>query len=335
MRNRGDYPCGTLIMAGISGTSLNDETRDIILNHGVSNFIIFRRNAAEGPVTLKKLTDDLKNACSDAGLPCPIISIDQEGGTVQRLGPPLWEALPSAHEAGGSEDPGQAVDDLAAKTADMLKICGINMNMAPVLDIAGPAAQGVLKGRCFGNSAEAVSASGIRYIRTLQSQSIAAVAKHFPGIGMVGEDPHLKRPVVGEQTDKVLKNTEPFRQAIEAGVSSIMTSHVIFTALDPDLPASFSPAIATDLLRHDLGFQGVLITDDLEMGGITGYGSVAQAALKAFLAGHDMLLVCHRHERIKAVVQEIQDACKDGRISRERLETSLERMENLRKRFCS
>lgn len=335
MRHRENYPCGTLIMAGLPGTSADKETRGLILNHGVNNFIIFRRNATEGPEALKKLCDDLKNTCCDAGLPAPVISIDQEGGTVQRLGPPMWDSLPSAREAGSAQKPDEAVKKLALQTAGMLKPCGINMNMAPVLDIAGPAAQGVLKGRCFGSTVESVSAAGRLYIRTLQGESIAAVAKHFPGIGMVREDPHLKRPVVDTRADTIRQQAEPFRQAIKSGVGAVMTSHVIFPSLDAHLPATFSPAIATGLLRKELGFQGVLITDDLEMGGITEYGSVKEAALMAFLAGHDMLLVCHRPERIMAVVNEMQAACTDGRVSSQRLETALERVENLRNRFSA
>jgi beta-N-acetylhexosaminidase len=314
---------------------MDPETRDLIFNYGVSNFIIFRRNTSQGPETLRRLCQELKEACSNAGLPRPIISVDQEGGAVQRLGPPFWEKLPSAHEAGNAEDLQQAITNLSEKTAKMLKDSGLNMNMAPVLDIAGHASSGVLRGRCFGTAVETVSKAGRIYIQKLQDQSIAAVGKHFPGIGMVTEDPHLKRPVVDLDASTVMKHAEPFRQAIESGVSTVMTSHVIFTAIDPDVPASFSTEIAANLLRGILGFRGVLITDDLEMGGITGYGSVEKAALRAFLAGHDMLLVCHRPERIRATVQEIQSACVDGRISTARLDASLERVENLRNRFCT
>jgi len=334
MNYNNNYPCGTLIMAGLPGTHLDSETRDLILNHGVGNFIIFRRNAADGPEALLRLCEDLKETCRHAGLPPPVISVDQEGGTVQRLGPPFWERLPSAHDAGNAAHPLNAVNRLAEKTAEILEDCGINMNMAPVLDIAGPAAQGVLRGRCFGNRTADVSEAGRYYIKSLQKHSVAAVAKHFPGIGMVREDPHLKRPVVDTDYGTVMEHIQPFRHAVMSEVSAVMTSHVIFTAIDPELPASFSPAVADDLLRRDLGFQGVLVTDDLEMGGITEYDTVAEAALRAFIAGHDLLLVCHSPKRIRATVHEMQAACRDGRISTERLNTSLSRMEHLRNRFC-
>ncbi len=335
MRSRPDYPCGTLIMAGIEGTALNAETVNLIRDYGVGNFIIFKRNVSEGPESLKRLCEDLKDTCEHVGLPSPIIGVDQEGGGVQRLGPPLWDSLPSASATGTATNPKKAVTELAGRTGTMLNDAGINMNLAPVLDIAGPAAKGVLKGRCFGSDPNAVAQAGVWYIRTIQGLSIAAVAKHFPGIGMVRVDPHRQRPVVDANADTVAAQLTPFRLAINAGVSAAMTSHVIFPALDSKYPATCSRTIAHDLLRKEMGFQGVLITDDMEMGGITEYGTVEEAAVMAFLAGHDLLLVCHRPDRIRATVNKIQAICKQDGIAKKRLEASLERMDQLREKFCS
>lgn len=328
------YPCGGLIIAGIHGTQMDRDAQALIHEYGIGNFIIFGRNVHDGPQALKKLCLDLKSECAAAGLPPPVIAVDQEGGVVQRMGPPFWDRLPGAGETGASADPADSITDLACKTAHMLRDAGINMNMAPVLDIAGPAEKGVLAERCFGPNSHTVSMAGQWYIKTLQKEKIAAVAKHFPGIGMVREDPHLKRPLVNASRTQLTEQLAPFRQAISDGVSSIMTSHVIFTSLDRECPASFSTAIAHDLLRDELGFKGLLITDDLEMGGITLHGTVPQAALRAFLAGHDMLLICHDTKRIKATVHEMRSACRDGIITGRRLETSLERIERLRMAFC-
>ncbi len=329
------YPCGTLIMAGIKSTTLNAETISLIRDYGIGNFIIFKRNVSEGADSLKRLCEDLKDTCDRAGLPPPIIGVDQEGGSVQRLGPPLWDSLPSASTTGTAPNPQEAVAELASRAGAMLNAAGINMNLAPVLDIAGPAAKGVLRGRCFGSDPKAVAQAGVWYIRTIQGLSIAAVAKHFPGIGMVLVDPHLQRPVVDADPDTVAAQLTPFRLAINAGVSAAMTSHVIFPALDSKYPATCSRAIAHDLLRKEMGFQGVLLTDDMEMGGITEHGTVEEAAAMAFLAGHDLLLVCHRPDRIKATVRKIQAICKQDGTARKRLDASLERIHQLRKKFCS
>lgn len=322
-------------MAGLHGTQLGRDTLELIHEYGVGNFIIFKRNVQDGLPALKKLCQDIKGECAAAGLAPPVIAVDQEGGPVQRMGPPYWDRLPGAGETVASASREKSVMDLARKTAHMLRDAGINMNMAPVLDIAGPVEKGVLAKRCFGRSSHAVSSAGQLYIKTLQGENIAAVAKHFPGIGLVQDDPHLKRPLINASKTRITEQLAPFKHAITSEVSSIMTSHVIFTALDQEYPASFSQAIAHDLLRDELNFKGVLITDDLEMGGITMYGDVPRAAIRAFLAGHDMLLVCHSLRRIRATVHEMWAACRNGIISSRRLETSLERMEKLRIAFCS
>ncbi len=324
--------CGGLVMAGINGTSLDHATLELIHSYGLNNFIIFRRNTEDGPEQLKHLCNDIKEACREAGLPPALIAVDQEGGTVQRLGPPWWPGLPSALKAGS--DGTEAVQQLAIDTAGMLGSIGINMNMAPVLDIAGSRVQKVLEERCFGHSGQKVGAAGETYIKTLQACGIAAVAKHFPGIGLVKEDPHIKRPVVTASVSDIEQALYPFTRALNAGVSAVMTSHVIFPAIDSSLPASFSNTIAKDLLRNRLGFAGMLITDDLEMGGITGYGSVPEAALRAFMAGHDMLLVCHTHELICATVEKLSEAVDNREIPPERLEQSLNRIRKIKTVFC-
>ncbi len=333
MQRKTEYPCGRLVIAGIPGTEMDRETERLIRDYSISNFIIFKRNADEGPEKLKMLCERLEEACADADLGKPIISVDQEGGTVQRLSKPFWKELPSAQEAGDAVDRNTAIKNLADTAARMLHEVGINMNMAPVLDISGPASDGVLRGRCFGNSADSVAEAGRIYIKTLQRCGIAAVAKHFPGIGMVQADPHLKRPVVESSHETIQEQLEPFREAVNAGVSSVMTSHVIFREIHNDVPATFSKRIAQTLLRDALGFSGVLMTDDLEMGGITRYASVEESALQAFKAGHDMLLVCHSKKLIRNTVLTLDDACKKGEITTDRLDASLARVEALKKRF--
>ena len=318
---------GQFIMMGVPGLDLDAVTIDMIRGYGAGNFILFKRNIRD-PAQVKRLCKSLEEVCRSAGLPRPIIAVDQEGGPVQRLGPPVWPAIPSNQDAAGSEDPAIDVRRQAGLAADILKDLGIRLNLAPVLDLAAPATSGVLSGRCYGSDPQETGRLGAIYIKELQGSGVGACAKHFPGIGRVKKDPHIERPVVSAVGDELLNDMIPFRMAVEQGVTAVMTSHVIFTALDPAEPATCSAAIARDLLRNELGFKGALITDDLEMGGAAGYSSVEGVALKAFLAGHDLLLICNDAGRVRKTV----DALANGAINPSRLDEAICRLDGLREK---
>ncbi|MGQ9499370.1 MAG: beta-N-acetylhexosaminidase [Dissulfurimicrobium sp.] len=324
---------GQLIMMGIPGPELDAVTRSLIRELGVGNFILFKRNVKD-PDQLKKLCDSLKEACLATGLPQPIIAVDQEGGPVQRLGPPYWQEIPSNSDVAGTANPFIDAAYQAKLVASAFKAAGIGLNLAPVLDLAQPDVKGVLAGRSYGPDPEKTGMLGAAYINALQALGIGACAKHFPGIGRIRKDPHLERPVVFASKDILLKDMLPFKIAIDQDVAAIMTSHVTFTALDQQEPATYSSHIAKDILRNMLGFKGVLMTDDLEMGGITGYLSVEEASLKAFLAGHDLLLICHEAERVKRTVAFLDHALNHGVISAKQLDESLERLDRLRKKIA-
>lgn len=314
-------------MAGLPGPDLDDGTRRLIEEFGVSNFIIFSRNTGHGPGGLSRLCDQLKTLCGRKGLSA-LIAVDQEGGPVRRLQPPLFPDSASAGEIASSAEPRTAMAELAERTADMLRDAGINMNLAPVLDLCLDAEKNVLKGRCFGEAPEKVADLGRVYIRTLQDRGILATAKHFPGIGRVRLDPHFERPVVESSIEEVTEGLIPFRAAIKEGVSAVMTSHVVFEAVDAARPATFSSEIAENLLRLDLGFRGLLLSDDLEMKGITGQTDVGSAAVKTFLAGHDILLICRKYDNITDGLKALRHAYQSGRIQKERLDLSLERIQS-------
>lgn len=322
---------GQFIMMGIHGLELDASVRNLIMETGIGNFILFKRNIKD-QVQVKRLCNSLRETCLDAGLPQPIIAVDQEGGPVQRLGPPNWPVVPSNSSVAWSDNPTDGVIRQAKLAARVLKDAGIGVNLAPVLDLAQPGTKGVLAERSYGPDPEETGRLGVLYVNTLQAFGICACAKHFPGIGRVTEDPHFERPVVSAAKDVLLRELLPFRMAIDAGVAAIMTSHVTFTALDPDEPATYSSHIVKYLLRDMFGFKGALITDDLEMGGITGYLSVEEASLKAFLSGHDLLLICHETKRIKMAAAFLDDALTHGVISAKRLNESLERLGGLRKK---
>jgi beta-N-acetylhexosaminidase len=329
MRRNKRAPLGQLLMIGIPGTDLDPKSLSLIREHGIGNFILFTRNVKGGPDQTKKLCDDLNEACGDAGLPPPLIAVDQEGGPIQRLGPPFWPGIPSNEEVALSRNPETQANIQAETAAKILNFLGISLNLAPVLDLAPTGTEGVLKGRSYGPDPREVSILGKKYIRTLQANGIGATAKHFPGIGRVGKDPHFQRPVVTASKKTLMHEMSPFRAGVKAGVKAVMTSHVVFPSLDPDEPATFSKIIVNELLRRELDFQGLLLTDDLEMGGITGHGSLGEAAVKAILAGHDLLLICHRAQRIREALDALEKAWSQSMLDAGKLDLSLSRIARL------
>ena len=316
---------GSVIMTGLPGTAMDAQTRLLIERYGVCNFILFTRNCRDGPHALSRLCNDIRRTCARQGLD-PLIAIDQEGGPVRRLRPPLFPDIPSAKDIATSTHPGHTIKELAKKTADMLNSMGINMNLAPVLDLCLQAEKNVLKGRCLDSQPETVARLGRIYIKTIQERGIVATAKHFPGIGRVEVDPHLDRPVVDSNQEELSNDLIPFVHAIKEGVKAMMTSHVVFTSVEPSRPATFSKKIAYELLRKELGFKGLLLSDDLEMKGITVHDSIEQAATEGFAAGHDLLLICNHQDKVREAIESLRQAIEHGRISSKRLNESISRI---------
>ncbi len=254
---------------------------------------------------------------------------------MQRLGPPFWPPLSSNREAATSYHPVAAVKGQAATAAEALKNAGINLNLAPVLDLFHQEADKVLDERCYGNLPEEVAVLGATYIKEIQSLGIGATAKHFPGIGGVGRDPHVERPTISREDTALAASLIPFERAIQGGVAAIMTSHVVFTGYDPLKPATFSPFIARFLLRERLGFTGLLLTDDLEMGGAIAEMGAPEAAAAAFAAGHDLLLVCQDQTVAAEALERLQTELNHRQEMQKRAEESTLRLERFRRRFLS
>lgn len=324
---------GQLFMVGLAGKGVDDSTLDLITVLGINNFIIFRRNV-ESPEQLGQLCGELQNHCRQAGLPPALISIDQEGGSVARLPPPFTQFADARCLAEGPE-PEKALDHYIAACVHELPSAGINMNLAPVLDVC-PTGQGFfMEKRVLGDEPKRVAELGTQVIRGLQQGGIAACGKHFPGLGAAQLDPHLHLPVVSRPLAQIRTiDLPPFEAAIEAGLAAIMTSHTIYTELDPHIPATLSEKVLSGLLRDELGFAGVIVTDDLEMGAIENKGSVADAALLAFRAGADLLLICHDHDKIRRAHARLIAAIAAGEVSLARCHQSLERITSLRRRFA-
>jgi len=323
---------GQLFMIGFPGADLDVETQELIYRYGIGNFILFRRNVAE-PVQVARLCQDLKNACRDRGLPLPLISIDQEGGPVARLKPPFTQFSGAAGIARAA-DPAAEARRFADITARELNLIGCNMNFAPVMDLDVPGTDRVMEGRVFGSDPELVGHMGGIIIEGLQKEGILATAKHFPGIGGVKLDPHQDLPVMDTPLSELEKRElVPFQKAIAARVAAIMTAHVIYPGVDPDLPATLSRNFLADILRHKMGFDGLVISDDLEMGAIERHFSLEESATLSLMAGVDIILICHEKEKIIRALEAVRAFVEKDREGRMRLEESLRRVMAAKERY--
>lgn len=324
---------GQLFMVGLPGTEIDNSTLELINELGINNFIIFRRNV-ENPEQLKKLCGQLKEACTNAGLFPPLVSIDQEGGTVARLPEPFSQFV-DARVLAQSADPEAVLTDYAARCVRELVDVGINMNLAPVLDVCPAGRDLFMEKRSFGEDPEQVGRFGCHVALELQKGGIAACGKHFPGLGAATLDPHLQLPVVTQSLSDIEEiDLIPFQRAIAAGIVSIMTSHTIYTSIDDSIPATLSRPILTGLLRNKLGYDGLVITDDLEMGAIENERTVAEAAVQSFIAGADMLLICHDHKKVRDAYERMKDALQSGDADAKQFVDSVQRVVDVRSRFA-
>ena len=333
MRNRSfEEALGQLFMVGIPGPHFSSEAGFLLKKIRAGGFILFKRNYQD-PYQLADLCRQLQTTALELHSLPLFISIDQEGGRVLRLGPPFTQ-IPSPAEMGCAEDPEGTVRHYARVTARELKLAGINMNLAPVLDVNLRGPEGLMASRCLGMDPETVGHLGGLYIHELQQAGVMAAAKHFPGIGDIELDPHHDLPVqdkdrAGLETAELI----PFRKAVALPVAAVMMTHTVYPVLDPQWPASLSHPIITGLLREHLGYPGLVITDDLEMGAIGKHYEIEEAVLTAFQGGADILLICHDPEKIERAYFCLLKALKGGTIPSRLLENSLKRILALKTRY--
>lgn len=257
----------------------------------LGGFILFRRNVGEPEATAELIHTLVANS---AGQAPPFISIDQEGGRVQRLGAPFLQ-LPPMRVLGDIDDPA-LTREAATLLGRQLQALGVNLDFAPVLDVDSNPANPIIGDRSFGRDPAQLARHGAAFAEGLQAAGVAACGKHFPGHGDTELDSHLALPKVAhaqERLDRI--ELAPFR-SVAPQLASIMTAHIVFDALDAGRPATLSSAILTGILRKELGFSGVIISDDLEMKAISEHYSVADAVCEAMAAGCDALLVCSKPE---------------------------------------
>lgn len=319
---------GQLFMIGFMGTAVTPDMASFIREYKPGGVILFSRNL-ESVEQIVDMTNDLQR-CSPK-LPL-LISIDQEGGRVSRL-PKGFTIFPPC-ELLGRCNSSELTYAAAATTAKELKVVGINMNMAPVLDVNSNPNNPVIGDRAFGSTPDVVSELALVTAAGLQDNRVVACGKHFPGHGDTNADSHKELPVVEAPRER-LEAVEfpPFRRAAAAGIATIMTAHVLYKALDERLPATLSPAIITHLLRDEMKYDGVVLTDDLEMHAIVDHYGPGDAAVRAFLAGCDILLICKDRDREVAAFEAIEKAVASGAIETRRLDQSVARIQRLKQRF--
>jgi beta-N-acetylhexosaminidase len=325
---------GRLFMGGMPGPELDTNTISLLKKYHLGGIILFKRNI-DNPIQLARLCRDIqKVSLLSSGTPL-FLAIDQEGGRVARLEEPFTQ-FPGNAAIGESPDPEPSALEYASTTAREMSLVGLNMNMAPVLDVAHPDMDVHLTGRSFSDDPLRVAVLGRTVINTMQQQGIMAVGKHFPGLGKSDRDPHLSLPTVHASLEEMESiHLPPFAGAIEARVSAIMSSHAVYPALDPGVPATLSSKIMTGLLRHTMDFRGLVISDDLEMGAIENEMPLPEGAANAFEAGIDLLLICRNQSLLIESIEHLRNKVLREEISLERLHESLKRIAQAKKEFLS
>lgn len=319
---------GQLFMVGFMGTAVTPELASFIKEYKPGGVILFSRNL-ESVEQIVELTNDLQRCSPQSPL---LISIDQEGGRVSRL--PKGFTIFPACELIGRCNSTELAYAAAATIAKELRVVGINMNMAPVLDVNSNPDNPVIGDRAFGSLSDVVSEMALATAAGLQDNKVVACGKHFPGHGDTNADSHKELPVV-EASRERLETIElpPFRRAAAAGVETMMTAHVLYKALDDGLPATLSPKIITHLLREEMRYDGVVLTDDLEMHAIVDHYGPGDAAVHALLAGCDVLLICKDRDREIAAFESVEKAVTSGAVSMQRLDQSVNRIQRVKQRY--
>ncbi|MDE0331358.1 MAG: beta-N-acetylhexosaminidase [Nitrospinae bacterium] len=322
---------GQRIMAGFEGTGAPPSLIERVRAGRVGGVILFQRNI-ESAAQTATLIASLQDAALASPLERPLlVGIDQEGGRVSRLSPD-FTTFPAARGFGDAGDPALA-REAARITGTELEATGVNMNFAPVVDILTNPECAVIGDRAFGESPHVVAQMGDAVAQGLQETGVAACAKHFPGIGNLGPDPHETLPASRLTIDDLRpRELLPYQHLIRrAPPACVMAAHAVFDAIDETAPASLSPVFLQEILRGELGFRGVAFTDDLDMGAID---DAADAALQSILAGVDIALVCHSEDAQERACDAIAEAIRDGNLPPEQEEASSDRIRRLKESYC-
>ncbi|MFB6073702.1 MAG: beta-N-acetylhexosaminidase [Haloarculaceae archaeon] len=317
---------GQLFVMGFDGHEPTDEIRDLITDRELGNVIYFSRNV-DTPAQVAATTRELQDLARESGPGIPLfVAADQEGGVVSRTD---WGTEQPAQMTMGAAGDADLVRAAGAAVGAELSAVGVNFDLTPVLDVNNNPDNPVIGVRSFGEDPDLVGDLGAAMTEGMQAEGVLACGKHFPGHGDTGTDSHHELPVVGHDRERLdAVEFAPFRRAIDAGIDSIMTTHVSFPAITGDdaTPATVSRAVQTDLLREAFGFDGLLATDGMEMDAIAGDMGTPEGCVRALAAGCDLLLVCHTPEVQHASIDAVLEAVRSGRIEEARVDDAVERI---------
>lgn len=310
---------GRVLMVGIPGPTLDADTRVVLERLAVGGVILFRRNVGSLD-QLVALIEALHALPSR-----PLVAIDHEGGRVMRLAAPFTKFPPMAF-VGATGDPNLARQVGEAMGVE-LSAAGFDLDFAPVLDVHSNPDNPVIGDRAFGSEPALVAQMGIALMKGLQQGGVIPCGKHFPGHGDTDTDSHLALPIVRrDRAGLDAIELTPFRAAIAAGIPLLMTAHVLYPALDLERPATMSPTILRDVLRGEMGFTGVIVSDDLEMRAITDQRDIGHAAVQTVAAGADMLSVCSDLAKAQSAAAAIEHAVVQGRLDASRVADAVARI---------
>ncbi|HAI21712.1 MAG TPA: hypothetical protein DCM14_07460 [Clostridiales bacterium UBA8153] len=315
---------GQLFMFGFAGREVTPGLAEFTARYRPAGFIYFGRNI-HNPASARRLSEDLCALARRLGMPPLLIAADQEGGPVLRLRQGATP-IPSAMALGASGDAG-LVEAAAHLAARELLAVGINMNLAPVLDVNNNPANPVIGIRSLGGDPAQVAKLGVAAVRGCQRAGVLSTAKHFPGHGDTHLDSHHHLPTIGHPRSRLAQvELVPFEAAVGAGVEAVMTAHIVYPELEPGLPATISAAAIQGLLRSELGFGGLVVTDCMEMAAIQDGWGTARASLLAIEAGADLVLISHQPALQEAAFQGVLQAARSGELSLNRIDASVRRV---------
>ncbi|WP_428909857.1 beta-N-acetylhexosaminidase [Niallia sp. Krafla_26] len=313
---------GQLLVVGFQSTEVDEHIRSMINDYHVGGVILFDRNM-KTPEQVASLNNKLQDLAKQKDDQIPLwLSVDQEGGQIMRMKDQVT-AIPSQQSLGKQGNP-EEVYKVAQRNGKELATMGFNLNFAPVLDLSAT------DSRSFGENPEQAAQFGEKVVTGLNDAGIISTLKHFPGNGRSNIDPHIESSSVAvDKGDLKSSDIYPFKKIMDTVDHQrlfVMVTHIKYPAYDRENPASVSPIIIQDLLREELGFTGLVVTDDLEMGAVNKYYSYGDLGYKAVNAGADILLVCHTLEHQKEVFNGILKAIETKKISEERIDESVKRI---------
>lgn len=317
---------GGVIVGGFEGTTLPDVVRERLGQGLLGGVTLFKRNIVD-----VAQTNALCAAIADAGPAdlSPIVSIDQEGGRVARLGAPVLQLPPMA--VLGRIDDASLTRRVAHALGDQLAAIGINLDFAPVADVDSNPDNPIIGDRSFGRDPALVSEHVVAFVEGLRDAGVLGCAKHFPGHGDTAHDSHLELPLLKHDRERVDRiELPPFRAAAKVRVASVMTAHVVFEGIAPGTPATLARRVVIDLLRGELGFDGVCFSDDLHMKAIADRYSIEESSVLAIEAGCDGLLICRNTDSQERARIALEQRARDHADFANRLREAHDRMVTMR-----